>query len=544
MITFDKVGLTYAEADAPVLADVELTIPEGELCLVIGRTGSGKSTLLRAINGLVPHFSGGTLSGRVIVDGRDTRRHRPRDLADVVGFVGQDPLAGFVTDTVEDELAYGMESLGLAAAVMRQRVEETLDLLGLPDVRHQPLADLSAGQQQRVAIGSVLTTHPRILVLDEPTSALDPQAAEEVLATLQRLVHDLGLTVVLAEHRLERVVQYADRVVLVPGAGRPVRHGDPAVVLQDSSIAPPVVELGRVTGWRPLPLSVRDARRRAAPVRALLADRRPPTPERRAPGPPMEPLARVDHLVAGYRGLRVLDGVSTGLWPGEVVALMGRNGAGKSTLLRALVGSKRPTSGRVRLGGVAPDELKPTELLRHVGLVPQEPNDLLYAHSVALECVQADRDAGVGAGTTRTILERLSPDIPDSAHPRDLSEGQRLTLALAVVLAARPPLVLLDEPTRGLDYTAKHRLVEILRDLADAGRCAVLATHDVELVAEVSSRVLVLADGELVADGPTPDVVTASPAFAPQTAKILAPQRWLTPTQVATALAEVTEVSL
>jgi energy-coupling factor transport system ATP-binding protein len=202
VITFEQVSVRYAGAPRPVLQEVDLTIGEGELALVVGRTGSGKTTLLRAINGLVPHFSGGTMSGHVVVDGRDTRHHRPRDLADVVGYVGQDPLSGFVTDVVEDELAYGMESLGLPADVMRKRVEETLDLLGLADLRQRPLASLSGGQQQRVAIGSVLTTHPRVLVLDEPTSALDPVAAEEVLATLQRLVHDLGLTVVLAEHRL------------------------------------------------------------------------------------------------------------------------------------------------------------------------------------------------------------------------------------------------------------------------------------------------------------------------------------------------------
>src|SRR6185436_18480961 len=195
------------------------------------------------------------------VDGRDTRTHRPRDLADVVGVVGQDPLSGFVTDIVEDELAYGMESLGLAHNVMRKRVEETLDLLGLAAERQQPLMSLSGGQQQRAAIGAVLTTHPRVLVLDEPTSAHDPQAAEEVLSALQRLVHDLGLTVVLAEHRLARVVQYADRVVLVDGGAAVA--GLPREVLADAPVAPPVVKLGRLAGWQPLPLSVRDARRAA-----------------------------------------------------------------------------------------------------------------------------------------------------------------------------------------------------------------------------------------------------------------------------------------
>jgi energy-coupling factor transport system ATP-binding protein len=535
VIELDRMGVTFADATEPVLSDVELVVPEGELVLVVGRTGSGKSTLLRSLNGLVPHFSGGTLHGSVVVAGRDTRSHRPRDLADVVGYVGQDPLAGFVTDTVEDELAYGMESLGLPTDVMRKRVEETLDLLGLADVRGRPVADLSGGQQQRVAIGSVLTTHPRVLVLDEPTSALDPLAAEEVLATLQRLVHDLGLTVVLAEHRLERVVQYADRVVLVPGGGLPVVSGPPEEVLRDAPVAPPVVELGRVAGWSPLPLSVRDARRRAGTLRSTLADLRPPE---RSTRDDAEAVAVAEHLVASYGRVPALQGVSLRLRRGEVVALMGRNGAGKSTLLKSLVGQRRPTSGSVLVDGLVPADLRPSALLRHVGMVPQVPADLLYASTVARECEQADRDAGVAAGTTLALFRRLSPGVPLEQHPRDLSEGQRLTLALAIVLAARPPLLLLDEPTRGLDYTAKHRLVEILRDLADEGHAVLLATHDVELVAEVAHRVVVLADGEVVADGPTADVVVSSPAFAPQVAKVLAPQHWLTPTEVAVALAD------
>jgi energy-coupling factor transport system ATP-binding protein len=534
VIELDAMGVTFADATEPVLAGVDLTIAEGELTLVVGRTGSGKSTLLRAINGLVPHFSGGTLHGRVVVDGRDTRTHRPRDLADVVGFVGQDPLSGFVTDTVEDELAYGMESLGLPADVMRRRVEETLDLLGLAEVRSRAVADLSGGQQQRVAIGAVLTTHPRVLVLDEPTSALDPIAAEEVLATLQRLVHDLGLTVVLAEHRLERVVQYADHLVLVPGEGRPLVHGAPVEVLRDAPVAPPVVELGRVAGWHPLPLSVRDARRLAPPLRERLAETAPPS--RRTTDGAGE-IARVRDVVASYGRIPALRGVTAQVSEGEIVAVMGRNGAGKSTLLKALVAMKRPTSGTVEVDGIVPADLKPSALLRHVGMVPQVPTDLLYAASVDRECEQADRDARVPSGTTLALFRRLCPGVPLDRHPRDLSEGQRLTLALSIVLAARPPLLLLDEPTRGLDYTAKHRLVEILRDLADEGHAVLLATHDVELVAEVATRVMVMADGEVVADGPTPDVVVSSPAFAPQVAKVLAPQRWLTPTEVAVALA-------
>ncbi|MFD3514049.1 ABC transporter ATP-binding protein [Streptomyces sp. NPDC058657] len=533
MIRFENVSVRYEGAAAPVLQGVDLTVPEGELVLLVGPSGVGKSTLLGAVSGLVPHFTGGVLSGRVTVDGRDTRTHKPRELADLVGTVGQDPLSHFVTDTVEDELAYGMESLGVAPDVMRRRVEETLDLLGLADLRDRPIATLSGGQQQRVAIGSVLTSHPKVLVLDEPTSALDPAAAEEVLAVLQRLVHDLGTTVLMAEHRLERVVQYADQVVLLPGPGLAPVQGEPADVMALSPVHPPVVGLGRLAGWSPLPLSVRDARRRAAGLRTALADRRP-APVADPPAAP--PVAETDELVLRRGRVEALRGVSLAVRPGETVALMGRNGAGKSTLLNALVGMHPPTSGRVLVTGRSPARTSPREMVRRVGLVPQEPRDLLYADTVGAECAAADHDAGAEPGTCRALVSALLPGVPDSTHPRDLSEGQRLALALALVLTGKPPLLLLDEPTRGLDYAAKARLVGILRTLAADGHAIVLATHDVELAAELAHRVVILADGEVVADGPTAEVVVSSPSFAPQVAKILAPQEWLTVSQVRDAL--------
>ncbi|WP_237325586.1 ABC transporter ATP-binding protein [Streptomyces sp. CBMAI 2042] len=567
MIRFEQVSVRYDGTDRPTLSGVDLSVPEGELVLLVGPSGVGKSTLLGTVSGLVPHFTGGVLSGRVTVDGRDTRTHKPRELADLVGTVGQDPLAHFVTDTVEDELAYGMESLGLAPDVMRRRVEETLDLLGLAELRDRPIATLSGGQQQRVAIGSVLTPHPKVLVLDEPTSALDPAAAEEVLAVLQRLVHDLGTTVLMAEHRLERVVQYADQVVLLPAPGAAPVMGAPAAIMAVSPVRPPVAELGLLAGWDPLPLSVRDARRGAGDLRERLASASPPEPPVNvsanvsiaappvSPGPrpgriarllgrtkaveapgPADPVTRVESLGVRRGRIEALRRVTLTVAPGETVALMGRNGAGKSTLLGALVGMVEPTSGSVRVGGLAPARTDPRAMIRRVGLVPQEPRDLLYADTVAAECAAADRDAGAAEGTCRALVTELLPGVEDGTHPRDLSEGQRLALALALVLTARPPLLLLDEPTRGLDYAAKGRLVGVLRSLAAEGHAIVLATHDVELAAELAHRVVILADGEVVADGPTGRVVVSSPAFAPQTAKILAPQEWLTVSQVRGAL--------
>jgi energy-coupling factor transport system ATP-binding protein len=540
MIEFEHVTISYDGATQPVLRDVNLRIPEGELCLVTGRTGTGKSTLLGAINGLVPHFTGGTLAGRVSVNGRDTRTHQPREFADLVGIVGQDPLAGFVTDTVEEELAYAMEQLAVAPEVMRKRVEETLDLLGLAELRDRPLHEISGGQQQRVAIGAALTAHPRVLVLDEPTSALDPTAAEDVLAAITRLVHDLGLTVMLAEHRLERVVQYADTLIHLPGGGK-VLCGEPATLLKTSTVAPPVVELGRLAGWEPLPLSVRDGRRQAAELRRLLPEQ--PLASGRGADHDAAATLTARGIVVQYGNVTAVRGVDLDLHPGQVTALMGRNGSGKSSLLWALQGSGRRQGGKVTVmaandgAGKDPGKLGAAQARALVGLVPQTPADLLYLNTVAAELAQADREsADSDSPPARALLELLAPAIPDQANPRDLSEGQRLSLVLAIQLRAAPRVMLLDEPTRGLDYGAKHQLGEIVSRLAAAGHAVVISSHDVEFVAAVCDRVVVMAVGEVIADGPTAEIVVSSPAFAPQVAKILAPLPYLTVKQVQDSL--------
>jgi energy-coupling factor transporter ATP-binding protein EcfA2 len=533
VIEFERVTITYADAAQPTLRDVSFTIPPGELCLVIGRTGAGKSTLLGAVNGLVPHFTGGDLAGRVVVAGRNTADYPPRELAEVVGVVGQDPVAGFVTDTVEEELAYGMEQLAIPTDVMRKRVEETLDLMRLADLRRRPLRELSGGQQQRVAIGSVLTAHPKVLVLDEPTSALDPTAAEDVLAMVTRLVHDLGITALVAEHRLERIVQYADRVLDVGADGRVV-DGSPQHVMTTSEVAPPVIELGRAAGWVPLPLSIRDARRQAGPLLERLAPVSAGPSGATRSGPSR---LRARRVTVRYGDLVAVREVDLDLAGGEVVALMGRNGSGKSSLLWALQGSGPRAGGSVDVGGADPATVPPSQARALVALVPQTSSDLLFCTTVAAECEAADDECGAPAGASLERLHRLVGPIDPQRHPRDLSEGQRLALALAVQLGSGAQVVLLDEPTRGLDYPAKARLAEVLEDLATAGHAVVCATHDVEFVATAAARVVVLADGEIVADGRTADVLVSSPSFAPQVAKVLSPQPWLTVSEVIDALA-------
>ncbi len=526
MIELRGIGFRYDEHE--VLRDVDLTLEEGELVLVSGRTGVGKSTLLGVVTGLVPRFTGGVLTGDVLLDGTSIVEQPPRERAHLVGYVGQDPLAGFVADTVEEELAYGMEQLAIAPETMRRRVEETLDLLGIADLRSRDLRTLSGGQQQRVAIGSVLTTHPRVLVLDEPTSALDPTAAEDVLATITRLVHDLGLTVLLAEHRLERVVPFADRIALVTGDGS-IRVGAPEQVLADSPVAPPLVELGRLAGWEPLPLTVRDARRRARELPPLAA----PEPVAARESAPLLTAAGVTVVHGGHVAVREVD---LTLSVGQVTVLMGRNGSGKSSLIWALQGTGRRSSGSVDVDGEDPAALAPAQRRTHVGLVPQTAADLLYLETVADECAAADTGAGSAPGTCRGLLDRLAPGIDDAIHPRDLSEGQRLALALSIVLTARPPVVLLDEPTRGLDYAGKAELARIVADLAAHGRAVLVATHDVEFAAHVADEVVVLADGEIVSSGPPRRVLAESPSFAPQVTKVLGPP-WLVVEEVAAALA-------
>jgi len=523
-LEFRDVSFTYPEGGAPALDGVTIDLPEGVFAMATGRTGAGKSTLLRAANGLVPHFSGGSFAGRVRVAGRDTLAHAPRDLADAVAFVPQDPAASFVLDRVEDELAYGMENLAVPPERMRRRVEEMLDLLGIEPLRGRSVRTLSGGERQRVAIGAALAAGPRVLVLDEPTSQLDPQGAEDVLAALQRLVHDHGMTVLLAEHRLERVVGFVDLAIGVRD-GR-VDAGDPASVLGRLGSGPPVARMARLAGWERLPLTVREAR--AAGVRPPGP---PPEPVRPAPG---EALLIARGLAAAYDGVEVLRGVDLRIHRGEVVAVMGRNGAGKSTLLRCLAGAMEPSRGEVLVPAHAP---RPGI---DVAMCPQDPESVLFNDTVEAE-IRATLDARARREPARApmdpgvVLERLRIRDLAHRHPRDVSAGERQLVATAAIAATDAPLLLLDEPTRGLDPDAKERLAAFLGDHAARGGAVALATHDVELAAAVATRVLMLAGGEPIANGMPSEVLGDSHVFAPQMTRVFGPG-WLTPEQVAAAL--------
>lgn len=534
MISFNNVSLIYPNSVKTIFENLSFTIDEGEMVLVIGATGSGKSSLLRLINGLVPHHTGGILAGDITVNGLSTTTTKPGGLAHLIGIVGQNPVHGFVTDTVEDELVFGMEALNFAPDVMRKRVEEILDLLSLTHLRSRSISTLSGGEQQRVAIGSALVMHPKVLVLDEPTSALDPIAAEEVLSILHRLVHDLGLTVVISEHRLERVIGFADRIIAISSDGSAVID-IPEQILKDSPIAPPIVHLARALNLDSVGTSVREVRRMTTHLRDFT---------------PLENIDReinekivveVSKISHSYGGKTALRNISLDFRSGEITAVMGRNGAGKSTLFKSIVGYHSPSSGIVRVLGEDPVKLQGRARLSRIGYIPQEPSDLLIHTSVAKECSASDRDNGLPEGATMEFLSRLLPTVSPDSHPRDLSEGQRLSLVLAIILCSAPDILIMDEPTRGLDYQAKSILVDTLISYArNLGKCVLIATHDVELVAEAADRVVFIADGDVVADGHTIDVLLSSPAFAPQVAKVMSPAPWLTVKQALMGISAVT----
>ncbi len=548
MISFQRVTYRYPQPAgsqplAPALDELSVQIDEGELILVIGPSGAGKSTFLRCLNGLTPHFYGGVLSGQVQVAGRDPVALGPQGMAHAVGMVFQDPETQFVTDQVEDELVFGMENQALPPALMRKRVEEVLDQLTIAHLRGRRMNTLSGGEKQRVAIASVLTMNPDVLVLDEPTSQLDPQSAEEVLVAIRRLNEDLGLTVILAEHRLERVVQFVDRVLYLPGPGGQALLDDPRTIMAAVELNPPLASLGKAKGWQPLPLTVKQARRFLPRGRSSQAMERSAAAESATlatgdalrPGQPAaSALATVDNVSFDYRGHPALRDVSFSLQPGEVVALMGRNGSGKSTLLKLLAGLHKPGRGSVRLAQAGQESLDtrsaPLEaIVRVVGYVPQNPGALLFKDTVLEELAftRQGHKLPPDPAADRALLARLGLAGQAERYPRDLSSGQRQRVALAAILVAQPALLLLDEPTRGLDYAQKEALSAILLEQRRQGRAVLLATHDVELAARCADRVVLLGDGQVVVDGPTRQVMTGSLIFASQVNKLYRDPRFL-----------------
>jgi energy-coupling factor transport system ATP-binding protein len=506
ILSLEHVTYSYPGATAPALEDVSLEIAPGELVVLAGASGSGKSTLLRVANGLVPHFHGGVFAGRALVAGMDTREHGPGQLAGAVGTLFQDPETQVVMGTVRAELALPVENRGEPGPAVARAVEEVALALGVAHLLDRPSSELSGGELQRVALGAALVGRPHLILLDEPTSQLDPVAGDELIALLRRLGEDFDTAIVIAEHRLERCLPFADRAIAMRGA-RVVCDGTPAEFLAWACAAAPELATpgGRLlAGLGLAPAAGVKAARSALRASAMLpsaagAAAGAPGPRasgriRRAENNALE-LDRVWHEL--NRGPAILRGASLSLRAGERVALMGRNGAGKSTLLRHAAGLMQPTRGKVRSAG-------------RVALLLQNPTDYLVHDRV-------EQEASPGALAT----VGLGSPAHAGRHPRDLSGGEKQRLALAIVLDDphhEAAVVCLDEPTRGMDRRRKDELAALLCELDAA---VLVATHDPEFVAAFAQRVVLLADGAPIADGSPGEILAGGTYFATETARIL-----------------------
>jgi energy-coupling factor transport system ATP-binding protein len=513
-------GLTYRYpgAAAPALEGVDLDVAPGEFVVVAGRSGSGKSTLLRAGCGLVPHFHGGRVDGELEVAGMDVRTNGPAELAEAVGLVAQEPETQVVSTTVRSEIELPLELRGVPPEARARAVEEVSLALAIDALLDRATDTLSGGELQRVALAAALATRPRLVLLDEPTSQLDPVAGDELISLLRRLNEEWAVAVLLGEHRLERCLSAADRVIALD-RGAVAYDGPPASFLQwalerDDTLTTPASRLLDGVGMPAAP-SVREARRSLAASGLAITHRdvamqdvTPRAKPRRRRGDPVAFACRDlwVELGEGEERMEALRGVDLNLDPGERVALMGSNGAGKTTLLRAAAGLVDPQHGRMeRPAGVA--------------LLPQRPGDLFVHERVGDEV----RGEGGAAALRQFGLEALI-----DSDPRDLSGGERQRLALAIVVAGRetaeggmPGALLLDEPTRGMDRSRKGELAELCRGLAMRGTAVIVATHDVEFAAGFANRVILLARGEVAADGSTAELLSGGWYFSSEVARIL-----------------------
>jgi energy-coupling factor transport system ATP-binding protein len=521
MLSFEAVSYCYPDVERPALRDVSLEIAPGEFVLLAGLSGSGKSSLLRAACGLAPHFHGGRFAGRVRLAGLDTREHGPARLGAFAGALFQDPETQLVTGSVRAELSLALESRGESPAAVARGVEEVALALGIDALLDRSTHELSGGEKQRAALGAALVGRPQIVLLDEPTSQLDPVAGDELIGLLRRLNQEWETTIVLAEHRLERCLTGADRVIALE-QGRVACDGDPAAFMQWASERAPALQtpgakLFALCDLHPAPVGVKQARATLRSL-ALLGEQGEPehVPARRehARAEPARTrtasrlkLARRPRTLSALAmrgvwhelrdGPAILRGATLTVAPGESVALMGRNGAGKSTLLRHAAGLLAPTRGHIERGG-------------RVALLLQNPGDYFIHERVELE---ASAHALAAAGLTAM----------SARNPRDLSGGERQRLALAIVTDAQAPpaLLALDEPTRGMDRQGKAELAAELRRRAGEGQAVIVATHDPEFAAACADRAVLLADGRVIADGPTHELLAGGWYFATETARIL-----------------------
>jgi energy-coupling factor transport system ATP-binding protein len=527
LIEIENLTFCYGGTEKPALQGVNLEVRDGEFILITGPSGGGKSSLCRCLNGLIPHFYGGKISGRVEVQGLNIVEQSTKELATKVGMIFQDPENQLVAMDVEREIAFGLENLAFPRDLIAKRMEESLDTLGISGLRYRQVHELSGGEKQKVVIASVLALHPDVLVLDEPTSELDPKGAEEVLNAIERLNDELGITVILIEHRLDRVAHLVDRLIILH-EGRIIADGAPRQVLSEGEITnigvgiPPIIRL--VQGLRnkgisidETPLTVREGR---SMLDGVFRNAKMPVFQKKKRLDD-KPIVNIDKLWHAYSNeVTALKDVSLTICEGEFVAIMGRNASGKTTLVKHINGLLKPTKGRVKVGGIHTREATIAELAQKVGFVFQNPNDHLFADTVEEEIAFTLKNLGFKGGEIASrvdeMLKRFNLIPYRHQYPRFLSGGEKQRVALASVLAAHPKMLILDEPTRGMEYKLKSELMGFLNEYRSQGNTVILVTHDVETVAEHADRVILLSEGKVVVDGNKREVLSKALLFSPQ----------------------------
>lgn len=541
LLRYEHFSFQYKNADRTALEGFDLDVGEGEVVLITGASGAGKTTVCRAANGLIPHLYGGRLEGRVVVADRyDTREYDVASLSRLIGLLFQDPDTQLLMPTVEEELGYGPANYGVPREEIFRRIDDLLRLIRLQGARHKNPHSLSGGQQQAVALAAVLAMDPGVLVLDEPTSNIDPLGSQELLALVARLAREQRRTVVVVEHKLEELAGLADRMLVLDG-GRVVASGTPDEVLEDVELidrlglhAPEVTLLCQrlrnlgVPIDR-LPLTVDEGVEVLGSLLRETANASTPSP---AGGPdpapsPGEPVIEVEDVSYRYPdGTEALRGVSLTIREGEFVAVLGQNGSGKTTLMKHFNGLLRPSAGRVRVAGRDTARASIDELARVVGYIFQDPTSQIFKMKVRDELAFGPATLGLPADEVTRRVERAAEQL-GIAHLLDqnpffLSKGEQQRVAVAAVMAMEPRVLVLDEPTTGQDYRRSREILELCVELNRQGTTVVMITHDMKLAARYARRVVVLREGEVLADGPTrevfarEDVLTASYLKPPQ----------------------------
>lgn len=493
ILSLKGVSYTYPGSDSPALGGINLDIRRGEIVFVTGPTGAGKTTLCLAASGILHHDYGGILEGSITILGKDVRDYPGMaGIGRNVGVVFDDAEAQLIFSTVEEEVASGLENLGLSREEMRRRLSRVMEATGIADLADRAPHTLSGGQKQRVAIAATLALGTEILILDEPTAELDAEATGAIANLLRRLSEE-GTAVLIVEQKLDDLAGIADRMILIEG-GVITREGIPGEVLQ------------RPEGAAPSPAPPRES---AAP-----------------------PIISVRGLTHRYDGVTALEGVDLDVAPREIVAVVGENGSGKTTLVKHFNGLLRPTAGSVFVDGLNAATARIADLARHVGLVFQNPDTMLFAETVEEEVAFGLRNIDPGAPQATGVdaaLREVGLLHRKAAYPRSLSRGERQRLAIACVIAMRPKVIVLDEPTTGLDARESAEIMEILGRLRRDGHTIVMVSHDMRLVENYADRIIRMEQGRIVPDGrtleeePCPRLCSTSPGRAPFTASTRSP---------------------